>query len=217
MAWLARSLANSLRLEDDDDDDAGEEEGEEEERGENVATHGSLADSRGSLDRDRSGEKIAGESAEDWQSRGVKEDIDELRETLTRQLWGVANFLAPRPSQPPTPSESDPAVNEWDRFETPGRRSASSSEGKEQADEAIKEVRVREMDSRLEPIESDGEYGDEEDVEELELIGITDEVLAFARNIAMHPETWLDFPLDAEDDLDGMVFIQDQFQCCSFK
>ncbi|KAM1788116.1 hypothetical protein ACFX11_038443 [Malus domestica] len=32
-------------------------------------------------------------------------------------------------------------------------------------------------------------------------VGITEEVLAFARNIAMHLETWLDFPLDEEEDL----------------
>ena len=35
-------------------------------------------------------------------------------------------------------------------------------------------------------------------------IGITDEVRAFTRNIGMHPETWLDFPIDEEEDLDWM-------------
>ena len=35
-------------------------------------------------------------------------------------------------------------------------------------------------------------------------VGITDEVLAFARNIGMHPETWLDFPIDEEEDLDDI-------------
>ncbi|KAK4781876.1 hypothetical protein SAY86_015978 [Trapa natans] len=207
MAWLARSLANSLRLDDDDgavaNDGIAEVDGEEEaERRDNDPPHRSSTDSHGSVDGDRSGKDIAGKSGEDWQARGVKEDIDELRQTLTRQLWGVANFLVPPPSQPPTPSQSDPAVDEWDRFATPGGRSASSSDGREPADEAINEVRIREMDSRLEPIESDGEYGDGEEFEEIELIGVTDEVLAFASNIAMHPETWLDFPLDAEDDLD---------------
>ena len=37
-------------------------------------------------------------------------------------------------------------------------------------------------------------------------IGITDEVLAFARNIRMHLETWLDFSIDEEEDLDHMCF-----------
>ena len=35
-------------------------------------------------------------------------------------------------------------------------------------------------------------------------VRITDEVLAFARNIGMHLETWLDFPIDEEEDLDRM-------------
>ena len=34
-------------------------------------------------------------------------------------------------------------------------------------------------------------------------VGITDEVLAFARNIGMHPKMWLDFPIDEEEDLDS--------------
>ncbi|KAF3958191.1 hypothetical protein CMV_016874 [Castanea mollissima] len=36
-------------------------------------------------------------------------------------------------------------------------------------------------------------------------VGITDDVLAFARNIGMHPETWLDFPIDEKEDLDEMT------------
>lgn len=205
MAWLARSLADSLRLEDEDGDDGeGEEEGKEE-GGVNDPPSKSPSDSHGGLDRDQSGSRIGGESAEEWHSRGVKEDLNELTQTLTRQLWGVANFLAPPPSQPSTPSHSDPALSECDRFATPGRCSACSSEGRELADEVDKELRFREMDSRLETIESEGESGDEEDFEEVELIGITDEVLSFATNIAMHPETWLDFPLDAEEDLNGTI------------
>ncbi|KAM7266588.1 hypothetical protein ACFE04_004485 [Oxalis oulophora] len=45
------------------------------------------------------------------------------------------------------------------------------------------------------PEQQDGEDGDC-------AVGITDEVFTFATNIAMHPETWLDFPLDPDDDLD---------------
>ena len=37
-------------------------------------------------------------------------------------------------------------------------------------------------------------------------VGITDEVLAFATNIGMHTEMWLDFPIDEEEDLDRMCF-----------
>ena len=51
-------------------------------------------------------------------------------------------------------------------------------------------------------------------------VRITNEVLAFARNIGMHPETWLDFPIDEEEDLDRMcVFFlrkQTESQCLNF-
>ena len=41
-------------------------------------------------------------------------------------------------------------------------------------------------------------------------VKITNEVLAFARNIGMHPKTWLDFPIDEEEDLDRMCFFFSQ-------
>ncbi|XP_010458431.1 PREDICTED: uncharacterized protein LOC104739693 [Camelina sativa] len=50
--------------------------------------------------------------------------------------------------------------------------------------------------------EEEEETDDEE--EEIAAVALTDEVLAFARNIAMHPETWLDFPLDPDEDLDDL-------------
>jgi hypothetical protein len=40
----------------------------------------------------------------------------------------------------------------------------------------------------------------EEVEEEWDVVGITDEVLTFATNIARHPETWLDFPLLPDDE-----------------
>ncbi|XP_020591083.1 uncharacterized protein LOC110031966 isoform X2 [Phalaenopsis equestris] len=55
--------------------------------------------------------------------------------------------------------------------------------------------------------EEEEEEEEEEEVEEeyedfSDVIGVTDEVLAFARNIACHPETWLDFPLLSDNDED---------------
>lgn len=50
-------------------------------------------------------------------------------------------------------------------------------------------------------LEGHGLGHEEEEVEEdWDVIGITEEVLAFATNIARHPETWLDFPLLPDDD-----------------
>lgn len=38
-------------------------------------------------------------------------------------------------------------------------------------------------------------------------VALTDEVVVFADNIAMHPETWLDFPSLEEDEDDGKSWI----------
>ena len=45
-------------------------------------------------------------------------------------------------------------------------------------------------------------------------VGITDEVLAFAKNIEMHLETWLDFPIDEKEDLNRMCvfFLKKQIE-----
>ncbi|CAH2043271.1 unnamed protein product [Thlaspi arvense] len=78
MAWLARSIANSLKLDEDDDDDVKRRSGDE-----------SVPNQSPS------------QSASELQSpRGVKEDISELTKTLRSQFWGVASFLSPPPSSP---------------------------------------------------------------------------------------------------------------------
>jgi hypothetical protein len=46
------------------------------------------------------------------------------------------------------------------------------------------------------------------------VIGIADEVLAFAQNTARHPETWLDFLLLPDDESVGL-FSSNFFSLCS--
>ncbi|KAG8081552.1 hypothetical protein GUJ93_ZPchr0172g2975 [Zizania palustris] len=232
-------------------------------------------------------------------AEGVKEDLTELSKTLTRQFWGVANFLAPPPEET-SPSPSPPSVEAQhgtartppeiagirnDFVEIGGRfksgisrisrnkavsgfsRIASNffaheddeeeelldaarddeeeeqrGEVKFRMEEAVAADRVRheaedyevshdweesvrhvaEWEGRLSHEVDDGEVrhkeddvheleqenvrpdDDEEVEEEWDVIGITEEVLAFATNIARHPETWLDFPLLPDDeDSDG--------------
>lgn len=43
-------------------------------------------------------------------------------------------------------------------------------------------------------------------------VGLTNEVVAFANSIAVHPETWLDFPLPEDEDDDGN-FAGPHFYC----
>lgn len=215
MSWLARSLTNSLRPElrhgggDDDGRDAGE--------GGAVKTG---EDGRGEQDP-----PIDPES----RSRGVKEDLSELSKTLSRQFWGVANFLAPPPQIPPSGGSS---TSDGDRHSD-----LAASDGVDRSEVAESQAiagirsdfaeiggRFRSGISRLSGHKAVSEiskiastflpFGSEEDEEQIEesegrlggdAVGVTEEVLAFARNISMHPETWLDFPLLGDDeDSDGL-------------
>ncbi|KAL2346497.1 hypothetical protein Fmac_000497 [Flemingia macrophylla] len=159
MSWLARSFANSLRLDGDGD-------------GENDIV----------LDPPTTSSKhpppenvLRSEYEEDTQGRGVKEDLDEIKQTLTRQFWGMASFLAPPPS---------------DQSDQPQLHDAAAISDAEQGN-------ATQPNSASFGSDSEGNSGFE-----LSAVGITEEVLAFAMNIAMHPETWLDFPIDEEDDTD---------------
>ncbi|WCJ35589.1 BSD domain-containing protein [Euphorbia peplus] len=217
MSWLARSLANSLRLEEDEEEDDHQNDVHPPQ---NDIPPNSAEQSSSSHPHPNQ-QPHSPQQDEEAIARGVKEDLSEFSQTLTRQLWGVASFLAP---PPPTSSRSP------DRFQEPG---ASDSEGiRRDFGEIGGRFRtgvteISKMASNYFPFGSQGDnevasdrgeggYREEEEEQEQEqelvtdeydecdegAIGITDEVLAFARNIAMHPETWLDFPLDQEEDLD---------------
>lgn len=210
MSWLARSLATSLRLDNDRDRNGeGEAEGEGEDDGDDPPKLGI-------------GEgEDAEESELDLHRRGVKEDLTEFRDTLTRQLWGVASFLAPPPSRTwavgsvfdrqqcePSDQSFSGAVSDEEAPDSVGFRGGVGEIGGRLRSAIANPSSNREaseiahMDSEFLPFRSDGR----DSVEEYDfdgIPGITEEVLAFARNIAHHPETWLDFPLEEEDDLDG--------------
>lgn len=242
MSWFARSLASSLRATDeehDDEEDREEEEDEEEES----RRHG----------------------------RGMKEDLSELTKSFTKQLWGVASFLAPPPAtsihdadpslrySPTSVSNPDPypslegnsqQVDSLNRIENSSSGSPTeNAQGltgirsdlaeirgsvktglsrfssnkavhgisklastlltfKEESEgEEFREAESGDFEEEEENLGALEEEGDSRAFEEEEsfksAVGITDEVLTFARNISMHPETWLDFPLfDDEDDTD---------------
>lgn len=191
MSWLVRSMANSLRL-DDDDDEAEEND---------VVPNESNPDAsptlpHQTLPNDKRTQSPPGEELEEKEapSRGVKEDFTEFKQTITRQFWDVASFLAP-PVEGSSNNLDESGPSDQSDREDPvdsgiGDSMASNchSFGSEE-----KEGENRE----------DYDGAEEEEEEESIAVGITDEVLAFARNIGHHPETWLDFPLDEEEDLDG--------------
>lgn len=205
MSWLARSIANSLHL--DDDDDGAEENDVVPDRSNldtSLTNHYQIPPPKD--DRTQSPPEQLEEN--EFQSRGVKEDLTEFKQTLTRQFWGFASFLAPPPT---THDNQQGSSNNLDESGAPDQ-----SDEEDPLDSGIGVSEMSRMGSNYYPLGSEenegengnGDYGEEEEEEEgLSAVGITDEVLAFASNIAHHPETWLDFPLDEEEDLDGMVLI----------
>ncbi|XP_020080861.1 uncharacterized protein LOC109704526 [Ananas comosus] len=217
MSWLARSLANSLLPPHDDDDDDGDEGDDHPRPNPNPPRPppGSAA-------------ATADEHGVDPVSptRGVKEDISELTKTLTRQLWGVASFLAPPPQSHTPTAEADEEPSDQDREASDssviaGIRSDIAEIGgrfrtgisKISGHKAVSEI--SKIASTFIPFGSEDDDDDaaaEEERSEARLggggggvggsgvIGVTEEVITFARNISKHPETWLDFPLLPEED-----------------
>ncbi|KAL1813998.1 hypothetical protein DCAR_0626402 [Daucus carota subsp. sativus] len=181
MSWLARSIATSLRL---DDDDANPPDSDN--FAEKVAA--------GGTDSDRSDDDE--EYADEQRGGGMKEDLSELKQTLTRQIWGVASFLAP-PPPPPLPNRHQRP----DLFAV-DRDSAVSDEEIEVDSAKCRSGGYRDLGQML-PFRLEDQIGG--------AVGITEESLAFASNIAHHPETWLDFPLSEEDDIDD--FDMSDAQC----
>lgn len=174
-SWFARSLANSLRIDDDDDYDGDIQN--------DIVTESPTTSPRNNNAIESE------ENDETLQGRGVKEDLDEIKQTLTRQFWGMASFLAPPPS------------------------TISQSQQQQQVDGDVISNQNSEMEQGVfrgddpQP-NSEGEQEREFDIQCA--VGITEEVLTFAMNIAMHPETWLDFPIDEEDDNDDFEMSEDQ-------
>ncbi|KAJ7944547.1 BSD domain containing protein [Quillaja saponaria] len=218
MSWLARSIANSLKLDDDDDDN---------EANDNAKTFNTFneADVKSSPKPESEANQSDSQSPSSTTStptaRGVKEDLSELTKTFSRQFWGVASFLAP----PPESSNSQSQISDPNPAE-PSNQSSEVSDPKASDEAIISGIRgdIAEISERFKSgisklsgnktvseitkIASNFlQFGSEEgkSLEEYELdgvVGVTEEVVFFARNIALHPETWLEFPLPDDADSD---------------
>ncbi|VAH09227.1 unnamed protein product [Triticum turgidum subsp. durum] len=139
-------------------------------------------------------------------SRGVKDDISELTETLTRRLWGVASFLAP-PPPPPEPESSSPRAAPAEADDGEGGDVDVDGDGIAGIRSDLAEIggRVRSGISMLQSNLAVAEiskiassllpFGEEEPDEGEPVAGGTEEVLVFVKHISTRPETWLDFPL----------------------
>lgn len=182
MSWFAKSLA-TLKLDDDDSSSSQP----------NHTTESPTHPNSNPTDSDSS-------------NRGVKEDLSEITKTLTRNFWGVASFLAP---PPPSSSDSDPSGSDPDESDSPlipnirndfaeigGKfRSGISKISNNMA--VVSEITTK-MASNFLQLGVEGE--EERDYYEFGAVGVTDRVVDFVRDVVMHPETWLDFPLPDNDD-----------------
>ncbi|KAG2698935.1 hypothetical protein I3843_07G170000 [Carya illinoinensis] len=217
MSWFARSLANSLRIDDDKDEDNDVVSECAQDPDPPPSSSTKPAPARHQQQQQYEPEDNDSHS-EEAQSRGVKDDLSELKQTLTRQIWGMASFLAPPPSQLstlPHCRHSEPS----DRYESGDRVDPSDDEasgirsdiGEDEGTFRSGVTEISKVALNFLPFGSERYEGLLEELGLGESVGITEEVLAFARNIAMHPETWLDFPLDEEEDLDDF-FMSDAQQ-----
>ncbi|KAF4375173.1 hypothetical protein F8388_017319 [Cannabis sativa] len=204
MSWLARSIANSLKLDDNDDDDHQPNvTASKSSPAPNTDAHQTLHLS------DSPTHSQSSSSSSTPTPKGVKDDISELTQTLTRQFWGVASFLAPPPESSPSPpaaqisnsgGPSDEVVPDEDVIA--GIRSDFAEIGG-RFRSGISKLSSNKAVSEFTKIASNLlQLGEEDELEARGSVGVTDEVLAFARNIAMHPETWLDFPFADDEDSD---------------
>ncbi|GMH06348.1 hypothetical protein Nepgr_008188 [Nepenthes gracilis] len=212
MSWLVSSIASSLKLDDDDQGTTRTAVTTTISRGEQLPLD---QESVQKQSHNRQGDSFSSISQTDQtiSRRGVKEDLSEISKTLSRQLWGVASFLAP----PSKISDNDPYINQpLDQSDESGlsagesagiagiRHDLSEFGGKFRT--GISKLSNHKAVSEFTKIASNLlQFGSEED-ESLEyyaqrgVVGVTEEVVSFARDIAMHPETWLDFPLPDEED-----------------
>lgn len=202
---MPKSLASSLKLDDGDGDNKYDEVQI------NARDPAAKPDSQSESDHRDNGQPHSGDpESSDIASRGVKEDLSEISKTLTRQFWGVASFLAPPPpSSDPQNPISDNGSDASDPAGISGIRSDFAEIGgkfrtgisKLSSNKAVSGI--TKMASNLLQLGSD-EHGSVEEYvyAALGVVGITDEVVFFVRNISMHPGTWLDFPLPDKEHID---------------
>ena len=200
MSWLVNSIANSLKLDDSEEHFTTTIEDNQ--------PYPTPNPNDGDNHQIRSSDSP---SSSDHQTtpRGVKDDLSEFSKTLTRQFWGVASFLAP----PPQISDRDPHTDDSDHDTsdlagiTGIRNDLSEIGGKFRT--GISKLSTNKAVSEFTKIATNLlQFAAEEDlsIEEYAqrgVVGVTDEVVAFARDVSVHPETWIDFPLPDDDEDEG--------------
>uniref|UniRef100_A0A0D9V642 BSD domain-containing protein n=1 Tax=Leersia perrieri TaxID=77586 RepID=A0A0D9V642_9ORYZ len=181
MSWLARSIAATLSSDHSESDDEDRE----------------AEASPGDDDKAELPDTPTG--------GGVKGDLSELTDSLTRRFWGVASFLAPPPALAEPAETSVAGEGEGEEGAQSPRIAGIRSDlaeiggrvrsGISMLSNANAVAEISKMASSFLPFGP----GEEEDDDDVEAVGVTEEVVVFVRHISTHPETWLDFPLFVND------------------
>ncbi|KAM1072320.1 hypothetical protein ACFX13_017864 [Malus domestica] len=145
-------------------------------------------------------------------------DLSFLRQTLGRQIRGVATFLAPPPSPPSPPSSPSnddvPSSNSLsqsqallgirnDLLEIGGSFKTGLSLLSTNSNKAVTEISKFAsslLQLQNEALEEGGAADDDGDVGGGQVPGITDEVLGFVAEISVLPDCWIDFPMTLDHD-----------------
>ncbi|KAJ4714690.1 putative BSD domain-containing protein [Melia azedarach] len=189
MSWIARSIANSLKLDDDYEEDHSPK---------------NVTNPESESDRNQNQNQSTADTP-----RGVKEDLSELTKSFSRQIWGVASFLAPPPQDQPQMREQHQSSDASDQQSDPDVTDEAMIDGIKSDFAEIRgkfQSGISKLSNNISVSEITKmastflQFGSE--TEPVDAVGVTEEVLMFARNIAVHPETWLDFPVPDEEDFD---------------
>ncbi|GKF22770.1 hypothetical protein Tco_0075092, partial [Tanacetum coccineum] len=126
---------------------------------------------------------------------GVQQDLSDLTQTLTHHFHGITSFISPGPSDPVSGIRRDFA-------EIGGKFRSSVSK----LSNNIHVPDITKLASDLLHLDSDDDVtsdDDDDDVtsddDDVTSDGVTDDVVAFVKDVVMHPQTWLKFPLPQDE------------------
>ncbi|CAH1424027.1 unnamed protein product [Lactuca virosa] len=131
-----------------------------------------------------------------------------ITQTIGRQLHNVASFLAPPPQQP---SSSTPPLQSDDSGEASPSSTSSYTGIKNDlaeiggsfktglsllsSNKAVSEI--SKFASNLLQFDQGDDH--DHDLEEIDPVGVTDDVINFVQEISIRPECWIDFPLSLQN------------------
>ncbi|KAD5960947.1 hypothetical protein R6Q59_013954 [Mikania micrantha] len=191
MSWFARSICNIFKPDNNDD----VEEEEDDDNKHYVVSKNTI------IFTDKKHEQqVSDDNSRQYRGIGVKDDLSEITKTLSRQFRGVASLISCNERSDSSEPEAISGVRR--DFAEIGERFRS---GILKVSNDIDVSAITKLASDFLQMDSEDDNEDSSDGYGDGAVGVSDDVVAFAGDIAMHPETWLDFPLPENED-DGEDF-----------